>query len=216
MDPTLEAALEAAQVKIFVAVEMVLADGTLRILDGPGSLTFDAMTFLGGGDDGVLTAVEPFTDGVGSEAPSARLTFAPPTNAASVSLCAAANQGGAVTAWLGAINTVTHAVIGDPFLLFAGEWDQGTLTVGQGERQVTIEAVSAWERFFEDDEGVRLNDTFHQTCWPGELGLQFTYDTKRSMPWGRNEAKPELLNQTRGATTSPLQFAIGPFEFMFR
>lgn len=190
LDLDLADALEGIHALLFVAVLVDLPDGPLCLLDGSGEVSFGGETFVGGdGDLGVLAGLEQMSDGVGSEAPTFRLTINPPTNVASATLSAPANQGAPVKVWIGALNEVTGAVIGEPYLLFEGEVDQPVLSAGQGTRTLTLECVSAFERFFEDDEGVRLNDSFHQSVWPGELGFEFVTEVGHDDPWGRDEPR---------------------------
>ena len=111
-------------------------------------------------------------------------------------------QGRPMLLWIGVINPMTGAVDGDPFLAFAGEVDHPILRVGEGTRSVTLECVSIWERFFEDFEGIRLSNAFHQSVWPGELGLEFVTDVKRSLPWGSDAPRPDVVRDATSQTAN--------------
>src|SRR3546814_20326641 len=80
-------------------------------------------------------------------------------------------QGSVVSLWLAAVDRATGAVIPEPLLLFTGELDQPTLTVDKGSRELEFECVSGFERLFDNEEGLRLADSWHQSVWPGEMGL---------------------------------------------
>lgn len=190
------AALEGAHVLLFTAVEAVLPGATLRLLDGAGTVTFAGRTFVGQDPDlGVLASVEPVSDG-GEEAPSLRIALLPPTNAAAATLALPQAQGGSVLVWIGVADPTTGGVIGDPELVFAGEIDVPVLEVGHGTRLLTLDCVSIFDRFFEDREGVRLTNAFHQSVWPGELGLEFVTGVKRQMPWGSDQVRPAAVRDS--------------------
>jgi hypothetical protein len=181
-------------VLMFVGVEVALPQGGwLRLLDGSGSVTFSAKTFLGLDPTfGVLQNLDTITDGFGSTAPSLKISINPPTSDAAAILGGQDMQGMQVLVWLGALNTGTGAVVAPPLLIFSGEVDQGVLTVGAGSRLLDLQCVSIWERLFDDAEGVRLTNAYHQSAWPGELGMQFITDVQRSLPWGQDAARPAV------------------------
>lgn len=206
LDLAMQDALDGVSALLFVAVLVDLPDAPLCLLDGSGEVTFGDHTFVGGDPDlGVLAGIEKMSQGLGNEAPSLRLTINPPTNAASATLSSPGNQGAAVKVWFGVLGQADGQVIGDPYLLFDGDVDQPILSVGEGSRSLTLECVSAIERAREDDEGVRLNDAFHQSIWPGELGLEFVTEVGHDDPWGRDEPKPGASRAGGGPGVSPQQ-----------
>lgn len=200
----MDTALSQGAALVFVAVEIELAAGALRLLDGAGQVTFGGKTFVGGDPDfGVLQALEKITDGVDAEAPAWSIALLPPTMTATAALAAPTLQGKSARAWFGAANPVTGAVIDTPEFLFDGEIDVATLQAGRGNRALRVEVVSVFERFFEDTEGVRLNNAWHQSIRPGELGLEFVVDVQRTMPWGADAPRPEVVTDAnRGGSTS--------------
>lgn len=212
LDVDLKAALSGAAALMFVALEVDLAVGPLRLLDGAGMVSFAGRTFVGGDPTlGVIAGLETFQDGGQNEAPSARIIFHPPTNAASAAFNLPTNQGRAVNVWVGAASPADGEVIGEPYLLFAGVWDQGHLHAGQSTRTVTLDCVSALETFFEDDEGVRLNQGWHESVWPSELGLDFVYDVRRENPWGRDDPKPAFV---RYSGNQPVTYFQTPLPYV--
>jgi hypothetical protein len=189
-------AFDRATVLMFAVVEIGLATGgQLRLLDGSGSVSFGGRTFVGLDPDyGVLANLEAITDGMGDEAPALRIGLNPPTADAAATLAGQQMQGQGVLVWIGVLDPVLGAVVDTPALVFAGEVDQGILAVGMGSRSITLECVSVWERLFEDLEGVRLTNAFHQNAWPGELGLEFVTDVKRQLPWGSDNPRPAVIS----------------------
>ena len=193
-DATFYDQFSTPSVLMFVGVEIELPDGGwLRLLDGSGSVTFNAKTFVGKDSGfGVLASLETVTDGFGDTAPSLKIGINPPTTDAAAILCGQDMQGQQVLVWLGVLNPASGAVNGSPLLIYSGESDQGVLAVGLGTRSVALNTVSIWERLFDDAEGVRLTNAYHQSAWPGELGMQFITDVQRSLPWGQDAARPSV------------------------
>lgn len=197
LSPGMEAAA-ARPVALWVAlVELALPGHTLRLCDGAGTVPWGVRTFRGA--DPVYGALETcgsFTDGVGDESPSFTLTLLPPTKEAAATMVAATVQGSVVSIWLGIVNPETGQLVDEPHPAFVGEIDVPTLRVGKGKRLVEYLLVSFEERTFEDDEGARLNDSFHASIWPGETGLVFHARVGDQMPWGADGPRP--VNVTTG------------------
>jgi hypothetical protein len=191
LDPTMNAALRGVYALMFGAVEIVLPSATIRLLDGSVVATFGGKTFTGGDPIyGALHDVQAIADGLDNEAPSMTLSLLPPTLSAIAALCSPTNQGGQVTVWVGVMNPVTGQVIGTPDVRFLGEMDVPALKVGKNSRTIEISVTSAFDRFFDGDEGVRLNDAWHQSIWPGETGLSAVSAVQRRLPWGSDAPRP--------------------------
>lgn len=194
----LAAAFAAGNVTLFGALKVEFPDHTLLLLDGSAVLAIGSDIYVGRDTIwGVCSSISEFSDGDATQAPHMVLTFQPPTNTAAANLTAATNQGAAVTIMVGAVNRVTGQVIPDPYVLFVGEWDVGTLTASKGDRAVSAEIVSIFERLFEQDEGARLTDAWLQSIWPGALGLQFHTVDPSNLPWGKSGVR----DVTSGAST---------------
>jgi hypothetical protein len=85
----------------------------------------------------------------------------------------------------GAADPATGLVIGQPEVLFLGEIDVPTINIDQaGARTLEYTIVSVFERLFEVEEGQRASNGWHQTIWPGELGLDFMTGTDVNLYWG--------------------------------
>lgn len=183
--PAMVTALQANPTTLFGALQIDLKSGqTVRVLDGCASLSFNGGTFTGLDPlFGTIAAIDTIEDGFGDEAPALSFNFLPASGAAIADLCTPTNQGSRVRVWLGAL-TSTYTVVADPILLFDGELDQLTPTVGKGKRELDVDAVSGMERFFENQEGVRLSPTFHKSIWPGETGLDNITGLENKVFWG--------------------------------
>jgi hypothetical protein len=184
--PAVDTALSQPIATIFGAVEILLPGYTIRLLDGAGRLAFaDGRVFTGLDDTfGALDSLDVINDGAGDEAPEVRLTLIPGSDAAAGTLASAAMQGSQVTIDLGVVDAGTGLVIPDPSLIFLGEVDVPTLTSSSTGRSLEFSVVSAFERFFADDEGARLADTFHRSIWPGETGLAGVTGLDKKIYWG--------------------------------
>lgn len=194
LTPATAAAFAAPAVLMFCAVEIALPGYDLRLLDGPGSVSFGGRTFVGkDATYGVLGGVEAVQDGADSEAPEITITILPPTMTAAATLANPAAQMSAVTIWIGALDKMTGAVVSDPYVAFVGEVDVPSLTGDQATRELQYSVTSIFELLFEVDEGVRLNNAFHQSVWPGELGLEYVTEVQRQLPWGAEGARPAAV-----------------------
>lgn len=186
--PTLSSAMVTALAKAgimpFVALRMTLPSVTLCLLDGSAVLTFSGSTFVGEDPTyGALASVEDFADGGEDEAPRIRFVLNPKSLAALTVLAAASNQGSRVEIWEGLIDLNTGLPVDSPMLVFDGFYDQPNWAPLAME--LSIDCGSIFELFFENEEGVRLTDSFHQSIWPGELGFQYVFETdQRELPWG--------------------------------
>lgn len=174
----------------FVAVRLTLRSGVvIAWLDASFVATFTAngMTSTFVGEDpiyGVLAAVEDISDGGEDEAPRTRIHINPPTLSAMSALAQSVNQGSKVEIWEGLIDRASGLVVPDPDLAFEGFYDQPSWQ--PGSLDLTIDCGSIFELFFENEEGVRLNDSFHQSIWPGELGFEYAQEIEsRKLPWGQ-------------------------------
>jgi hypothetical protein len=184
--PQMQAALAAPQVTVFGAVELLLPGHALRLIEGAGRVQFgDGRVFTGlDATFGAIDAIDVISDGAGDEAPEVTLTLTPAGDAAAGVLASAAMQGAQASLYLGAIDPISGLVIPDPLLVFLGEVDVPTMRSGPEGRRVEYSIVSVFERFFSDDEGARLSDTFHRSVWPGETGLAGVTGVDKPIYWG--------------------------------
>jgi hypothetical protein len=186
-DPATGAALAAPVVTVFGAIEIVLNSGhMLRVLNSGGFVDFpDGRRFTGGDPVfGSISKVESLADGVGDEAPALKITFNPSSDAAAATLSAASNQESPVTMWTGVVDPQTGRIVGEALPFFAGSLDTTTIKSGAKSRTLEMVISSVFEDFFYNDDGARLSDTFHKSCWPNERGLAFVTYVVHQIYWG--------------------------------
>jgi len=184
LTPALDTALSGDRALIFGSVEINLPGYDLRLLDGSGVLQVDGQAFFG--EDtiyGVLESIDELTDGLGDESPALSINLLPASEASAGQLSSPTFQGSRVRVRVGAVDRLTGISIGD-YLLFDGEIDVPVLTVGQRRRALALECVSSFERFFDNDEGARLSDSYHQSIWPGETGFANITGIEQTIYWG--------------------------------
>lgn len=199
LDASLDAALKGAAPLVCLLLKIELPGHTIRLVDGTGEITFNSETYTGEDEVyGVLDAVESLTEQVGTEAPTARFTFLPTSLEALADITAPANQGSPVYVWFGAVDQATGLLIGEPELLFLGELDTAEVEAGPESTVIAFDVVSAWERLFEANEGLRLNDKFWQTVYPGARGLQYVSEIQRDLPWGYDAPRPRVVSDVSG------------------
>ncbi len=184
LTPALDAALRTIAPIIYGSIEINLPGYDLRLLDGAGILGVDGGTFLGRDPVfGVLDSIDEISDGLGDEAPAISLKLLPASGAAVGQLSSPTFQGSRVRARLGAVDRASGLSIGS-YVVFDGELDVPILTVGPAGRTLTFECVSSFERFFDNDEGAKLSDAFHQSIWPGETGFANVTGIEKTIYWG--------------------------------
>lgn len=193
----LQTALETDNPTVFGALQIDLNDGrVIRLLDSSGQLVIDGNTFAGkDATFGTLAAVDAIDDGMSDQAPAMSLTLLPASTAAAQDLAAADMQGSRVRLWIGAVTRSTGAVI-DKYLLFDGELDVPILTADQSTRELKYECVSSMERLFENNEGARMSDAFHESVWPGEGGMEPATGLVKKIYWGAS--KPASTSSSTG------------------
>lgn len=181
---TLATALAASTVRLFAAVSIAAPFGTLRLLDGSGTVTIDGNAYTSTSSHGVLSRIEAFSDGVAAEAPRMRLTldFTDPDHVAD--FLDLELQGSAVTAYEGVLDMGTGLVVEDADEAFIGEVDMVKVSVTFGGYSVEIDIASVFERFFDNNEGARLSPAWHKSFWPGEKGFDQVTGIGRKLPWG--------------------------------
>lgn len=199
LDASLNAALRGVAPLVCCLLEIELPDATIRVVDGAGSVAYGGNIFTGEDPTyGTLKAIEGFSEQVGTEAPRIRFAFLPRSLAALAAMSAPGVQGSPVTLWFGAVDPQSGILIGEPELLFVGEVDTADPDAGQNETVLTIDVASAWERLFEANEGTRLNNSFHQSNYPGERGFEFVTQIQRQEPWGYDAPRPNVVADVVG------------------
>jgi hypothetical protein len=169
-------------------MKIELPERTVRMCDGG---------FVYWGDDlydcidpmfGVIGSAESFEEKTGDEAPGGKLTFLPPSSAAAASISNPTYQGARMRFWLGEYSRATGRVVGSPDQTADLAIDTVTLKANRGSRAADIEFDSAARRLFMVMRGQALNDRYHQSCYPRELGMANATAMPRSSPWGAEAA----------------------------
>lgn len=165
-------------------MKIELPDREVRMCDGGfmywGADTYDSFDAL----FGTIGSAESFEEKTGDEAPGGKLTFFPPSASAGAALASPAYQGSRMRFWLGEYDPATGRVVGTPELTADLSIDTATVKASGGTRSVDIEFESAAKRLFMVMRGNALNDRFHQSCYPGELGMVNATGMPRSTAWG--------------------------------
>ncbi len=179
-------ALAQPYAMIIGVCEMQLPNYDVRLLDTSAVATIGGNTFSGSDPTfGSLYSLSDFTDGTGDQAPGFTLTFAPASDAAAIALSSPAMQGSPVRLSLGILVPQTGLFVDTPELILSGSIDYSTLKGGSHSRLLELEITADTELFFMNDDGVRLSDSFHQLCWPGETGLSQVTGILRQIWWGQ-------------------------------
>ncbi|MEA3543237.1 MAG: hypothetical protein U9R77_14115 [Pseudomonadota bacterium] len=197
MDAALQAALAMPAPTLFGAIKIEFPDYVLRLLDGSAQLLVGSETYVGQDPTfGTLASISELSEELDDSAPEITIGLFPPDLSATAELAHPDMQGSAVTVMVGAMDPQTGAVIGTPEILFLGEIDVPTIDVdGDGKRTLSYTVVSAFERLFEVEEGQRASNGWHQSIWPGELGLEYMTGTDVNLYWG---AKPPAGSTAKG------------------
>lgn len=194
LDTAFQAALDGDFVGMFCGVQIDHPNGTAHLLDGSGVLSFNGATWTGGDDVfGSLGSLDVVSDGSDQEAPAIKLGLLPPNAAAAIALCIPGAQGALVRIYIGCFDPATGAVIGTPDLRFLGEIDVATPSFNGEQSMVVFDVTTAFERFFDLEEGAVLSDGFHQNIWPGELGFEYMTNIFQKMPWGQDGQRPAVI-----------------------
>lgn len=144
---------------------------------------------------GAIGSIEPIGEGVGDEAPGGMISFLPATGASPAALSSAGHQNARIRGWLGEIDgkTVTTA---RP--LFDGLVDTTELKVGMKTLALDLTFMARAEKLFALSEGNTLSPRFHQSIWPGELGLDNANGAQISVAWGTDSPPRAVTASSSG------------------
>lgn len=183
----------------FYALEMILPNNTIRLIDGAGVRNFpDGRKFTG--QDaifGVLEGADAFRDGFGDSAPSLSFSIVPATDGAIAALADDDNQLAPVNVYYGTTDEATGQVISYSER-FTGFFDFAKLEDNGEGAVIDIQAVQWSELYFRTEEGHSLADAFHQSLYPGERGLRWVTGIQRTIVWGPGE-RPSNLSYRGGS-----------------
>lgn len=201
LDPVMNNELRGPSPMVTHLIRIELLERPILIYDGPGAIYHQGDVYLGEDPDfGVLDNIETLVEQIGIEAPTAEFSFLPNNLTAMATLTSPINQGSPVSIWLGTIDDESGTIVGVPELLFVGELDTAEVLISEDSTVITFEVASAWERFFEINEGQRLNNSFIQSIWPGARGAEFISQIQREEPWGYDGPRPAIVADVIGGS----------------
>lgn len=200
MDTALIAGYQQPVPTLCTLVRFDLPGAPLCLTDG-GFVVFDAgegegaETYLGRHPVyGVLDNVGSIRDGAEAQTTRIDIGVLPPSDTAVAALASPTIQGVRVQWWEGVVDRDTGGLIGQPELKFDGEIDKPRFRVGDSWL-LTLECGTQAERQLEANADWRLNDAFHQTIWPGELGLSFVDGVTRKKEWRSRPENPGVFKR---------------------
>lgn len=188
MTPEMIAALSENRAFATGFFDFELPSGTRRMMLGSGEVTYGANTYKGRDTTfGQIVSGDQIREDTTGEAPNTSLTIAVDPAADKSEIAGEAIQLSPVKIYLAALalDASEHLIaVPDPELMFDGFIDQATIGLDAKRDEVDYSIISAFDYFFEDSEGQRLNSQFHKTVWPGELGLDNVTGVTRKIYWG--------------------------------
>lgn len=159
----------------------------INLCDG-GFMEFGGETFRSSDPlFGTVGSVDSLGEGVGDEVPALDLVMLPPGTAAVTDLSQPGYQRSRVRFWIGEYDPDDGTLDGAD-LMFDGQIDQTTLTVGRDRRELAMSIVSTAEKLFERNAGNSLNPTWHKSVWPGETGHDNGTGLTTPVAWGVENA----------------------------
>lgn len=190
LHPDMATGLLAPSLLTFVAVQISLPTGTIRLIDGSSTVTFAAGTFTGSDPiGGTLKSISAISESLATEAPRIQIGLYPPSTGAIADIAAVNAQGSPVMIWFGLVEPTTGAVIGQPVLRFRGMTDVVREFASPVERYVEIDCGTVFDRMLVGAEAARWIDSEHQSIWPGEDGLAHIAKATQFPQWGTEPAK---------------------------
>lgn len=200
MDSALIAAYQQPRPIACVLVRIDMPGGAICLTDG-GFTAFDAgegeglELYLGSHPVyGVLSSISPIKDGAEAQTTRIDLVFLPPSDVAVAALANPSIQGVRIQWWEGVIDRDSGLLIGHPDLKFDGEIDKPRFRVGD-DWALTLELGTQAERQLESSNDCRLNNAFHQRCWPGEQGMIHVVAVTRKTEWRSRPENPGLFKR---------------------
>lgn len=182
MDALLEAALQGKAPVKATLVKIELPGGNACLTDG-GFVAYDGDTYYGEhATYGSLSSVSAVQDGSEAQTTRVPITVLPKDDTAAALFASPLAQGSRVRWWEGAVDPATGVLIGAPLLKFDGELDYARFSVGSSWSMV-LECGTQAERQLEPNVDWRLNDAFHQTVWPAEVGLSHVSNVPKKIYW---------------------------------
>lgn len=188
MTPAMVAALSAGRATLTGFFELSLPSGTRRMLLGSTEVTWAGQTWKGYDPTiGSIDAPDDVREDMTGQAPNGSLSINISPDANRDDIAGQTVQLAPFKCWLAALQLdgSNHvSVVADPELLSDGFIDQATINLDKGRDDLDYTIISAFDYFFEDGEGQRLNGQFHRSLWSGEQGLDNVTGVTKKIYWG--------------------------------
>jgi hypothetical protein len=188
MTPQMIAALSSGSATLTGFFEIDLPSGTRRLLFGSTEVSWGGHTWVG--DDptiGSIDAPDDVREDMTGQAPNGTVSINISPTADRDDIAGQDAQLSPFRCWLAALelDVSKHLqVVPDPELQFDGFIDQATIDLDKGRDDLEYTTISAFDYFFEDGEGQRLNGQFHRSVWTGEKGLDNVTGVDKKIYWG--------------------------------
>lgn len=188
MTPQMIAALSSGRALLTGFFEIDLPSGTRRLLHGSTEISWGGHTWVGHDPTiGSIDSPDEVREDLTGQAPNGRLDINISPTADRDDIAGQDAQLAPFKAWLAALEldgSEHLQAVADPELLFDGFIDQASIDLDKGRDDLEYTTISAFDYFFEDGEGQRLNGQFHRTVWSGEKGLDNVTGVTKKIYWG--------------------------------
>lgn len=176
-----ETEIEASQLAPIAMLQLEFDSGTIRMWSGIGDLTYDSNIFYGVGN---LLAIESAEETNELKATSGRFRLSG-VDSSMLSLSLLENyQGRPASYWFGVLDTVTRALIPDPYLVFKGKMDILEISDNGETSEVTLSAESDLIDLRVVRERKYTNED-QKSMFPTDEGLSFVANIQDiSINWG--------------------------------
>ncbi|HEY1605626.1 MAG TPA: hypothetical protein VGF77_08495 [Allosphingosinicella sp.] len=171
-------------ITVTVLAKFELPTATIRLCDG-GAVTWGSDAYAA--EDPVFGTIQSAAvpdETISDQAPGARLTFIPHSDAAAIDLSQPIFQNSRVRFWFAEVARATGAVTGTPEQLADMRLDMTTLRVAKGSRLLDMDLITTADRLMNIEDGNVLSPRFHKKVWPGETGLDTMTGATTTKAWG--------------------------------
>jgi hypothetical protein len=190
MTPDMIAQLAAGRASLTFLFRLDLPDAPRHLLLGSTEVMWGADKFVGFDPTfGSISTPDDITEDMTGQAPNTSIVINPAQGVDRDVIAGEDVQLAPFKAWLAALTKDAFGrvvLVPDPELEFDGFIDQATINLDRGRDDIDFTIISAFDYFFEDSEGERLNGQFHKSIWPGETGLDNVTGITKKIYWGMN------------------------------
>jgi len=191
---------DAKRIRIAAALRIDLPNHVISICDG-GWFDFEGTRYRA--DDpifGGVFSVQNQASGSNDKAPGGTIVFVPKSASVAANLSNPGMQRSPLRFWQIELDAETGLVIGSK-LRFAGMLSHTILRGSSGTRLLEMGYIGEGEWLFSQNEGNRLSNQWHQSWWPGELGMSNITGITRAVHWGVDAPRQNTTTTTSGAVS---------------